>query len=98
MRVSIPLGLFTQERKQTLKFCNSARGGTLVRRVNLQKQAARSKGSVSHMEKSSSPARSAFGRGHPASPQAKVPEDPREQPRLLTLERDASWCVVIYSP
>ena len=49
--------------------------------------AAGSERSMGHMGRSSSPAWRAFGRGYTASPQAKVPVNPREQPRLLVLEQ-----------
>ena len=45
----------------------------------------RSEGSLGHTGRSSSPAWRVFGRGYTASPQAKVPVDPKELPRLLVL-------------
>ena len=44
-------------------------------------------GSMCHMGRNNSPAWSAFGRDHTASLQAKVSEDPGEQPCLLLLEQ-----------
>ena len=63
-----------------------------------------SEGSVCNMGRSGSSAWSTFGRGHMASPQAKVPEDPREQPRLLVLgpgcqsvAKAGAGCVLLFA-
>ena len=50
--------------------------------MNPQEQAAGYEVSMCQMGRSSSPALSAFGRSLVASLQAKVPVDPREQPRF----------------
>ena len=54
-------------------------------RANPQEQGAWSERFMCHTGRSSCPAWSAFGGGHMASPQAKVPVDPEEQPCLLVL-------------
>ena len=55
----------------------------MVGRVNTQEQRVKSKGSSGHKERGGSLAERKFGRGCAASPQAKFPEDHREQSRLL---------------
>ena len=63
---------------QSLKLRSSIPGSAPVGRVNSQEQRVRSKGSLGHMWRGSSPPGRTFGRGCAASPQAKVLADPRE--------------------
>ena len=72
---------------QSLKLHSSIPGSALVGRANTQEQTVRSEGSSGHKQKGSSPDERTFGRGFVASAQAKVPENPRDQPYLLVWEQ-----------
>ena len=69
-----------------MKLHSSIPGSALVGRANPQEQTAKSKGASGHTGRGGSSAERAFGRGCAASPQEKIPANPREQPRLLVLE------------
>ena len=71
---------------QSLQLCSSIPGRALVGRVNLQEQIVKSEGSSGHIGRGSSPAERTFDTGCVASPQAKVPVGPGEQPHLLVLK------------
>ena len=70
-----------------MKLRGSIPGGALVGRENPQEQRVRAKESEGHTGRGGYPSGRTSGRGWAATPQAKVPADPGEQPLSLVLEQ-----------